>query len=86
MYCSDLTFIDDGNPDEIAGLVNFYKRKLMSKIVIQLEVYQQVPYNLTVVPEIQEWIKTLESKDDDSVLYNISLEIEPRDAKKTDIL
>ena len=86
VYCSDLTFMDDGNPDLInSGLINFYKRTLMFKIIKQIEIFQQVPYNLKAVSKIQEWIYSFEPYDDEK-LYDISLEIEPRNAKKNEIL
>ena len=86
VYCSDLTFIDDGNPDVVSGhLINFYKRTLMFKIIKQIEVYQQIPYNLTPVPEIQDWLKSCPILEEEP-LFDQSLLIEPRNAKKTDLL
>eukprot|EP00013_Stygamoeba_regulata_P000816 CAMPEP_0177639212 /NCGR_PEP_ID=MMETSP0447-20121125/5902_1 /TAXON_ID=0 /ORGANISM="Stygamoeba regulata, Strain BSH-02190019" /LENGTH=1216 /DNA_ID=CAMNT_0019141227 /DNA_START=37 /DNA_END=3683 /DNA_ORIENTATION=+ len=40
VYLSDLTFIEDGNQDEIKGLINFSKRKLLHMVISQLQRYQ----------------------------------------------
>lgn len=43
VYLKDLTFIEDGNPDMIRGnLINFYKRRQLSKVIIKMKEYQQV--------------------------------------------
>lgn len=85
VYCSDLTFIDDGNPDLIDGKINFYKRTLMFKIIKQIEVFQQIPYNLKSISKIQTWIYSIQLFDEEK-LFDLSLEIEPRNAKKNEIL
>jgi hypothetical protein len=52
VYLTDLTFIDDGNPDFIAGLINFTKRKLVYTVVEKVKQYQQSAYNLQPVYQI----------------------------------
>ena len=59
----------------------------MFKILKQIEIFQQVPYNLNPVKRIHKWLSNLSADfQDDEKLYQISLEIEPRNAKKSDIL
>ena len=41
LYLSDLTFIDEGNPNEINGLINFSKRMLLYEVIQQVQQYQQ---------------------------------------------
>lgn len=41
MYLSDLTFIEDANPDNIGRLINFGKRQLLSKVLLEISTYQQ---------------------------------------------
>lgn len=77
MYLSDLTFIEDGNPDLIGNLINFQKREMVSKVIIELQVYQQTPYNLTVIPKISSLLKRLPVKTEKE-LYQLSLLREPR--------
>merc|ERR1711992_379293 len=81
VHLSDETFIDEGNPDKLGRLVNFGKRKLVSKVIAGLQQYQASPYNLETVPRI---VKVLSKKftctDED--LYKMSLLREPRSQKK----
>ena len=77
VHLSDLTFIDEGNPDKLGRLINFGKRKLVSKVIAGLQQYQASPYNLDTVPRIVKLVsKKLNYTDDD--LYKMSLLREPR--------
>lgn len=56
MITKDLVFIDDGNPSEIGGLINFYKhRKTAEKIFLILQ-YQHTPYQFATVMPILDYI------------------------------
>lgn len=57
----------------------------MFKIIKQIEIFQQIPYNLTPIERLQSWLFNFEVYGDDK-LFDISLEIEPRNAKKSAIL
>lgn len=76
---SDLTFLDDGNPDIIDGLINFSKKTLIFKVIESVKLYQQTPYNIVINPQIQEWLEGQEILNEDQ-MYIKSLEIEPRNA------
>lgn len=39
VHLSDLTFIEDGNPDTIDGLINFTKRRLVFRVISDLVRY-----------------------------------------------
>ncbi|KAJ2161364.1 hypothetical protein GGF46_001542 [Coemansia sp. RSA 552] len=59
VYLQDLTFIEDGNDDMITnspGLINFAKRQRTAGTIRDLQQFQNVPYNLTPVAEIQDWL------------------------------
>ncbi|KAJ1939156.1 hypothetical protein FBU59_004216, partial [Linderina macrospora] len=59
IYLQDLTFIEDGNDDIIANsphLINFAKRQRTAGTIRDLQQFQNVPYNLTPVAEIQDWL------------------------------
>ncbi|KAJ2691653.1 hypothetical protein GGH99_002261 [Coemansia sp. RSA 1285] len=60
VYLQDLTFIEDGNDDVIpntnARLINFAKRQRTAGTIRDLQQFQNVPYNLTPVAEIQDWL------------------------------
>ena len=49
VYLTDLTFVEDGNPDKVQGLVNFRKRQLEYDVIIQVLKFQQVAYNFKLV-------------------------------------
>ena len=52
MYLTDLTFIEDGNPDEINHLINFEKHRKVAEVIAEIQLYQQTAYNLTNIPEV----------------------------------
>jgi hypothetical protein len=60
VYLTDLTFIDDGNPDFIQhkktkrNLINWTKRVYVNQVFQTVRLYQVTPYNLS---EIQELFK-----------------------------
>ncbi|KAJ1643551.1 hypothetical protein LPJ64_004683 [Coemansia asiatica] len=58
VYLQDLTFIEDGNDDMIPNsrLINFAKRQRTAGTIRDLQQFQNVPYNLTPVAEIQDWL------------------------------
>ncbi|KAK5997350.1 Ras guanine nucleotide exchange factor A [Cladobotryum mycophilum] len=101
MYLTDLTFVDIGNPatkqlslgsdadeDGAGGLtvVNFDKHTRTAKIIGELQRFQ-IPYRLTEVPEMQDWmsaqIQRIHEGDQGNVqvsYYRKSLLLEPREA------
>ena len=81
VYLTDLTFVEDGNPDRIQGMINFRKRKLEYDIIVQLLAYQTQTYNLNMVHKIVAIIDGLEMIDDNAC-YEASLRCEPRNATK----
>ena len=81
VHLSDLVFIEDGNPDKLGGLINFEKRRLVCKVITQLQSYQQNAYNLEAVPRIIQVLSKPINETDDN-LYQLSLEREPRGMTK----
>eukprot|EP01129_Flabellula_baltica_P014536 TRINITY_DN6981_c0_g1_i1.p1 TRINITY_DN6981_c0_g1~~TRINITY_DN6981_c0_g1_i1.p1 ORF type:complete len:1107 (-),score=304.83 TRINITY_DN6981_c0_g1_i1:11-3331(-) len=79
MYLTDLTFIEEGNPDTIGeyNLIHFYKCRLISNSISSIKQYQQQPYNFVPVPEIIEKLNNAEVHDEDT-LYEASYYLEPR--------
>ncbi|KAH6695201.1 RasGEF domain-containing protein [Plectosphaerella plurivora] len=100
MYLTDLTFVDVGNPatkqlpnlghegdgsDEGLVVVNFDKHTRTAKIIGELQRFQ-IPYRLTEVPEMQEWMAAQigRVREDDKgnipqTNYRKSLLLEPRE-------
>eukprot|EP01114_Cavostelium_apophysatum_P014905 TRINITY_DN3971_c0_g1_i2.p1 TRINITY_DN3971_c0_g1~~TRINITY_DN3971_c0_g1_i2.p1 ORF type:complete len:622 (-),score=142.26 TRINITY_DN3971_c0_g1_i2:1171-3003(-) len=62
VYLSDLTFIEDGNLDMIGNLINFEKRFMVYRVLLEVLTYQQKPYNFRVIPRIGKDVQTFASK------------------------
>ncbi|KAM3436249.1 hypothetical protein MY4824_004400 [Beauveria thailandica] len=103
MYLTDLTFVDIGNPatkqmslgtegadDGTGGLtvVNFDKHTRTAKIIGELQRFQ-IPYRLTEIPDMQDWITSeigrVRQNDQGNVqvsYYRKSLLLEPREVRR----
>jgi len=82
VYLTDLTFIEDGIPSVIKNteLVNFTKRTKTADVIQEIQQYQNVPYSLNPVPDLQEWIlDNMGAATDVHNMYDKSLAIEPRE-------
>lgn len=76
------------NIDTIKGLVNFEKLRMICAVILELQQYQQQPYNLTRLPELSEILQRELSGAaaiDEGVRYQKSLQREPRGAKRDDV-
>lgn len=85
VYLTDLTFIEEGNPDNSKGFIFFAKRLRVSRVLEQIEHYQSSPYNLVPCEPVFSYLQELPGLDDDA-LYQLSLIREPRESVITDIL
>lgn len=75
VYLTDLTFIEDGNPDYLeGGLVNWVKRRRLANVIKSIQQYQFKPYNFEVVPFIQEYLLNAETLNEDEC-YKLSLQV-----------
>ncbi|KAF2111486.1 ras guanine nucleotide exchange factor domain-containing protein [Lophiotrema nucula] len=82
VYLTDLTFIEDGIPSLIkkTNLINFLKRAKTAEVIRDIQQYQNVPYPLQPVPELQDYILTnMQSAGDVHEMYDTSLQVEPRE-------
>ena len=89
LYLTDLTFIDEGNPNNRPSkssdrqLINFDKHMKTARVVNELQ-RLQVPYKLQPVPELIDWITNsclrmrTASSDLSTALWRQSLVIEPK--------
>ncbi|KAK7733294.1 Ras guanine nucleotide exchange factor bud5 [Cytospora paraplurivora] len=97
MFLTDLTFVDIGNPatKQLQGtdgkdmtVVNFDKHSRTAKIIGELQRFQ-MPYRLTELPDMQEWIqaelhRVRESDPKKNIqvsYYRKSLLLEPREGQ-----
>jgi len=82
VYLTDLTFIEDGIPSLIkkTDLINFAKRAKTAEVIRDIQQYQNVPYALQPVQELQDYIlKNMSSAQPVSEMYERSLLVEPRE-------
>lgn len=84
-YLTDITFIEDGNQDYLQGLINYRKREMVYSVIREIQQYQQKAYNFEIVEGIAHYLTELPNNDED-VLYNLSVEREPRNTKSKDEL
>jgi hypothetical protein len=84
-YLTDLTFMEDGNQDNLTSktggkqpLINFGKRELIYNVIRELHLYQQNAYKFPVVEPIHTFLMALPFGDEKD-LYELSLLREPRD-------
>jgi len=84
VYLTDLTFIEDGNP-ESANFINFRKRELVSRILQEIQDFKLLSYNFETIEPLRTYLIELPFMDEDS-LYKLSLQREPRNSTIKDIL
>ena len=62
MYLTDLTFIEDGNKDNLSdGHINFKKRQLLAEVISEILVYQNTPYCLEELSFVKEYLLNVEA-------------------------
>jgi son of sevenless-like protein len=87
VYLTDLTFIEDGIPSLTpSDLINFNKRAKTAEVIRDIQQYQNVPYQLLPVPELQEYIlSNMQAAGDVHEMYERSLAVEPREREEEKI-
>ncbi|KAJ3426629.1 guanine nucleotide exchange factor [Anaeramoeba flamelloides] len=85
VFLTDLTFISDGSPSIVNGLINFSKKKLLYNVISNIQVYQTKDYNFFQIFQIQELFKQELSNKTEKELYQISLKNEPRETTQSNI-
>lgn len=78
IFIKDLTFLNDGNPMRLQGLINFDKLRMMADKVSQITAWSAVPYSYEVHEDIQRYIKNPPSLPFDKLLA-IADQHEPRE-------
>eukprot|EP01105_Mastigella_eilhardi_P018092 TRINITY_DN417_c0_g2_i3.p1 TRINITY_DN417_c0_g2~~TRINITY_DN417_c0_g2_i3.p1 ORF type:complete len:216 (-),score=75.40 TRINITY_DN417_c0_g2_i3:59-706(-) len=77
VYLTDLTFIEDGNVNEVNGMINFEKRTLVHKTISLVQQHQQLSYPFPCVEPLHTFLAELPTLLEDH-LYKLSLRREPR--------
>ncbi|KAI1494745.1 ras guanine nucleotide exchange factor domain-containing protein [Biscogniauxia mediterranea] len=89
VYLTDLTFIEDGIPSIIkkTNLINFAKRAKTAEVIRDIQQYQNAPYSLQPVPELQDYIlSNMQAAGDVHEMYDKSLIVEPREREDEKIV
>ena len=62
------------------NLINFAKRAKTAEVIRDIQQYQNVPYSLNPVTELQEYIlSNMQAAGDVQGMYERSLQVEPRE-------
>lgn len=85
VYLTDLTFIEDGNPDFLpdSHFINFEKRRKVAMIIREIQAYQTTYFTFELLDTIQEFLKNLQEVNEQE-LYRLSLIAEPREEEPDD--
>ncbi|KAI1267237.1 ras GEF [Xylariaceae sp. FL1019] len=89
VYLTDLTFIEDGIPSIIkkTNMINFAKRAKTAEVIRDIQQYQNAPYSLQPVPELQDYIlSNMAAAGDVHEMYDKSLVVEPREREDEKIV
>lgn len=85
VYLTDLTFINDGNPDMLSHhRINFVKHRFVHNIIETIQKFQHDDFPFVPVPIIIQFLNKLEVLSE-SDQYRESLSLEPRGADRADI-
>lgn len=79
VYLTDLTFIEDGNPNTLDDLINWNKSQMIAAVITEIRFYQTPSYTYPLVPELRDMLQELPQVEDEAVAYTLSLKVEPRD-------
>jgi son of sevenless len=78
LFLTDLIFIDEGNKSTVNNLINFEKRRKVSKIIKNFMEYQKIHFKFRPVKEISDHFLDINQMNDKD-LYELSLLNEPKD-------
>eukprot|EP00211_Chloroparvula_japonica_P003962 CAMPEP_0119131810 /NCGR_PEP_ID=MMETSP1310-20130426/10655_1 /TAXON_ID=464262 /ORGANISM="Genus nov. species nov., Strain RCC2339" /LENGTH=717 /DNA_ID=CAMNT_0007122403 /DNA_START=151 /DNA_END=2304 /DNA_ORIENTATION=+ len=85
VFLTDLTFVEEGNPDKVGGLINFKKRILVYNVLSEIQSYQAERFSLSVDEKAQACLDHIVAVDNDQ-LYKMSLQREGRNVQKGDLV
>jgi son of sevenless-like protein len=82
VYLTDLTLIEHSIPEvtKKTNLINSTKRSKIAEVIRDMQQYQNVPYSLQPVPELQDYIlANMQMAGDVHAMYDRSLAVEPEE-------
>lgn len=81
-FLTDLTFIDEGNPDFIAEgstrLINYKKFHMIAELIQRLQKFQRIGYTFTLDNDLKKYLLQCQVVMDDNQAYKQSLLINPK--------
>ncbi|MDP2437706.1 MAG: guanine nucleotide exchange factor [archaeon] len=81
VYLTDLTFIEDGNPNILAsGHINFNKRVVVAGVISQILAFKQRAYQLKLVPGFHKFVGAIQGYSEEDA-FTKSLQLEPRSVR-----
>jgi son of sevenless-like protein len=60
MYLTDLVFIEESMPPMERHMINFEKYRAIARVVHEIQLYQQTPYNLEPLPFVKQYLTNLQ--------------------------
>ena len=85
VYLTDLTFIDEGNPGLVGGLINFWKANLLFNVLAEIAQYQQDSFSFKQDFNVQAAFDQCTFEPEDAH-FALSLKIEGRNVTSKDQL
>lgn len=76
IYLKDLTFINDGNPSKINGLINIDKLRMMAERVLEIVALAEKPFPYESVPTILSYVSKPPVEMDQNKLKAIAAQLE----------
>jgi RasGEF domain/RhoGEF domain/RasGEF N-terminal motif len=76
VYLRDIVFIEDGNPDDVRGLINVHKRSLAHDVLSDLLQHQEHPYAVKENQRFQHYLANYTIDYDDDQMWDLSREHE----------
>lgn len=79
----DLVAVEESQPDNIDGLINVRKRRLLGDVIRELQRHQATRYCFADAPPVRDFIADLSARIlDEDECYRLSCQIEPRDRRE----
>ena len=78
VFLGDIVFINDGNDTIRDSKINWTKCTLLANRIRWINMFQQTPFNFAPVKQIHEYFESKMKILNDNILYQLSLELEPR--------
>jgi hypothetical protein len=77
VFLRDIVFIEEGNPLRLPnGFFNFDRISLLGRLIMDIQKYKHISYDIPVLPTVQTFFANLKPLDSDDSLYEASMAAE----------